>query len=175
MVSRLPQVSGDNDEVDAILKAWRGLLPYADLTPLSVFSRVSRLARHLDQARRDAFSSVDLEPWAFDVLSALRRAGEPFALTPGALMQQSLVSSGTMTNRIDRLEERGLVRRSAHPEDRRAILVELTEDGKKRADAAITKLMDTERDWMGDLTDDDVTELAGLLRKLLLPFDAQAR
>ena len=175
MVSGSPQVSGDNDEVDAILKAWRSLLPYADLTPLSVFSRVSRLARHLDQARRDAFSSVDLEPWAFDVLSALRRAGEPFALTPGVLMQQSLVSSGTMTNRIDRLEQRGLVQRSAHPEDRRAILVQLTDQGKRHADAAITKLMDTERDWLGDLTDKDVTQLADLLRQLLLPFDAQTR
>ena len=165
----------DGDEVDGILKAWRSLLPHADLTPLSVFSRVSRLARHLDQARREAFSSVDLEPWAFDVLSALRRAGEPFALTPGVLMQQSLVSSGTMTNRIDRLEERGLVRRCDHPEDRRAILVELTEDGKRHADAAITTLMATERDWLGDLSEADVNELARLLRSVLLPFDAQSR
>ncbi|EFU79734.1 MarR family winged helix-turn-helix transcriptional regulator [Mobiluncus curtisii] len=170
-----PSALPDGDEVDGILKAWRALLPHADLTPLSVFSRVSRLARHLDQARREAFSSVDLEPWAFDVLSALRRAGEPFSLTPGVLMQQSLVSSGTMTNRIDRLEERGLVRRCAHPEDRRAILVELTEDGKKHADAAITKLMATERDWLGDLSDADVNELARLLRAVLLPFDAQSR
>ena len=163
-----PSDLSEGDEVDGILKAWRSPLPRADLTPLSVFSRVSRLARHLDQARREAFSSVDLEPWAFDVLSALRRAGEPFSLTPGVLMQQSLVSSGTMTNRIDRLEERGLVRRCA-------ILVELTEDGNRHADAAITKLMATERDWLGDLSEADVNELARLLRAVLLPFDAQSR
>ena len=101
------------DEVDTILEAWQALIPGTDLTPMAVFSRVSRLSRHLDVARREAFSSQDLEPWAFDVLAALRRSGAPFAMTPGALMLQSLVSSGTMTNRIDRLEERGLVHTGA--------------------------------------------------------------
>ena len=80
-----------------------------------MLSRVDRLSRHLDRARRDAFRRSDLEPWEWDVLSALRRAGEPFQLTPKQLLQQTLVSSGTMTNRIDRLVERGLVRREPTP------------------------------------------------------------
>lgn len=174
MTSEL-QAQPSPDEVDGILAAWRALLPKADLTPLSVFSRVSRLARHLDVARRVAFSKVDLEPWSFDVLSALRRAGEPFALTPGALMQLSLVSSGTMTNRIDRLEERGLVRRTDHPKDRRAILVTLTEAGKQAADAAITELMQTERQWLGEMPQADVEILANHLRTILRPFDNPTR
>ena len=176
MVSLPPDTSSENalDEVDNIMTAWRALLPDEDLAPLSVFSRISRLARHLDQARREAFSGVQLEPWAFDVLSALRRAGEPFALTPGVLMQQFLVSSGTMTNRIDRLEQRGLVRRTRHPEDRRAILVELTEAGKTHADAAITALIGRERAWLGGISDREITVLADTLRTILLPFDKRA-
>lgn len=160
-----------SDEVDEILAAWKPLIPEADLAPLSVFSRLSRLSRHLDVARRAAFSRVGLETWSFDVLSALRRAGEPFALTPGVLMQLSLVSSGTMTNRIDRLEERGLVTRCKHPEDRRAILVALTEAGKAAADAAITELLTIERNWLSNMSPTEVQQLADLLRRLLFAFD----
>ena len=111
------------DEVDRIVAAWRRERPDLDVEPLTVFSRVSRLARHLDRARRGAFARHDLETWEFDVLSALRRAGEPYRLSPGVLVAQTLVTSGTMTNRIDRLEERGLVERHRCPDDRRGVLV----------------------------------------------------
>src|SRR5690606_40389529 len=80
------------DEVDRIVDAWRRERPDLDPAPLHVFSRISRLARHLELARRAAFSARELEPWSFDVLSALRRAGEPYELTPGVLMAQTLVS-----------------------------------------------------------------------------------
>src|SRR5690606_12018244 len=102
------------DEVDRIVAAWRRERPDLDPEPLHVFSRISRLARHLELARRAAFASRGLEPWAFDVLSALRRAGAPYELTPGVLMSQTLVSSGTMTNRIDRLVARRPARRPAN-------------------------------------------------------------
>src|ERR1700689_4874504 len=98
------QITGEErDEVDDLVAAWRQQRPDLDVAPLQVLSRVSRLARHLDIARRGAFSAHALEPWEFDVLSALRRAGPPFQLTPGALLRATLVTSGTMTNRIDRL------------------------------------------------------------------------
>ena len=93
------------DEVDRIVEAWRRERPDLDVAPLSVLSRVTRLARHLDLARRNAFARHQLEVWEFDVLSALRRAGEPYQLSPGTLVAQTLVTSGTMTNRIDRLVE----------------------------------------------------------------------
>ena len=108
-----------HDEVDRIVADWRRERSDLDVEPLEVFSRVTRLARHLDRARRRAFEAHDLETWEFDVLSALRRAGEPYELTPGMLIEETLVSSGTMTNRIDRLEKVGLVERRANPADRR--------------------------------------------------------
>src|SRR3954469_3024026 len=96
------------DDVDEIVAAWRRERPDLDVSPLEVLSRVSRLARPLDLARGSAFSEHLLDGWAFDVLSALRRAGEPYELSPGQLVQQTLVTSGTMTNRVDRLGGRGL-------------------------------------------------------------------
>ena len=111
------------DEVDELVAAWRAQRPDLDVEPLQVLSRISRLARHLDIARRGAFADHGLESWEFDVLSALRRQGPPFQLTPGALLRATLVTSGTMTNRIDRLAAAGLVRREPDPRDKRGVLV----------------------------------------------------
>jgi DNA-binding MarR family transcriptional regulator len=160
------------DEVDDLVAAWRGQRPDLDVEPLQVLSRVSRLARHLDIARRSAFSGHDLESWEFDVLSALRRAGPPFQLTPGALLRATLVTSGTMTNRIDRLAASGLVRREPDPKDRRGVLVTLTERGRSAVDAALADLLDRERKLLAGLDEDQRQALAGLLRTLLAPFDA---
>jgi DNA-binding MarR family transcriptional regulator len=140
-----------------------------------VLSRVSRLARHLDIARRGAFASHGLETWEFDVLSALRRAGPPFQLTPGALLRATLVTSGTMTNRIDRLAAAGLVRREPDPRDRRGVLVTLSERGRAVVDAAFTDLLDREQALLAGLPDDQRHLLADLLRTLLAPFDAADR
>ncbi len=161
----------DTDEVDRIVGAWVTQRPDLDFSPLEVLSRVDRLSRHLDRARRDAFRRSDLESWEWDVLSALRRAGEPFQLSPKQLLQQTLVSSGTMTNRIDRLYERGLVRREADPDDGRSILVTLTTDGRTRVDAAITRLVDAEAVLLGEISRADRDRLAALLRKLSIGFD----
>ncbi|WP_263117756.1 MarR family transcriptional regulator [Cellulomonas sp. RIT-PI-Y] len=160
------------DEVDRIVDAWARERPDLDVTPLTVLSRVTRLSRHLDLARRRAFALHRLEPWEFDVLSALRRAGAPYRLSPGALLTQTLVTSGTMTNRIDRLAARSLVERQPSPEDRRGVLVSLTEDGLSRVDAAMTSLLDIERDLLADLPEDERERLADLLRTLVLPFDS---
>ena len=159
------------DEVDRIVGAWMTQRPDLDFSPLEVLSRVDRLSRHLDRARRDAFRRSELEPWEWDVLSALRRAGEPFQLTPKQLLQQTLVSSGTMTNRIDRLVARRLVRREADPADGRSVLVTLAGDGKTRVDAAITRLVDAEAALLSSLSRSDRDRLASLLRKLSLGFD----
>ncbi|EYR62914.1 MarR family transcriptional regulator [Actinotalea ferrariae CF5-4] len=160
------------DEVDRIVEAWRRERPDLDVAPLQVLSRVSRLARHLDLARRTAFERHDLELWEFDVLSALRRAGEPYQLSPGTLVQQTLVTSGTMTNRIDRLAARGLVERRPAPGDRRGVLVRLTAAGLERVDAALEGLLRTERDLLAALPEADRGTLADLLRELVAPFDA---
>jgi DNA-binding MarR family transcriptional regulator len=161
----------DHDEVDRIVRAWQRERPDLNFAPLQVLSRVGRLTRHLDRARRTAFTRSKLESWEFDVLSALRRAGEPYTLSPKQLLQQTLVSSGTMTNRIDRLVESGLVERKADPGDGRGILVVMTLTGLTRVDAAITRLVDAEADMLAALSSADQQKLAGLLRKLSLGFD----
>ncbi|MCB2176834.1 MAG: MarR family transcriptional regulator [Actinomycetales bacterium] len=160
------------DEVDRIIDAWRRERPDLDVAPLAVLSRISRLARHLDLARGRAFSGHGLEQWEFDVLSALRRAGEPYELSPGVLVTQTLVTSGTMTNRIDRLEARGLVVRRPAPADRRGVLVRLTEPGRAAVDAALADLLDVERALLAALPEPDRARLADLLRVLVAPFDA---
>jgi DNA-binding MarR family transcriptional regulator len=165
-------VSQGSDEVDRIVGAWMRQRPDLDFSPLEVLSRVDRLSRHLDRARKEAFRRSELEPWEWDVLSALRRAGEPFQLSPKQLLQQTLVSSGTMTNRIDRLVARRLVRRESDPADGRSVLVTLTADGRIRVDAAITRLVDAEALLLDTLSRADRDRLANLLRKLSLGFDA---
>jgi DNA-binding MarR family transcriptional regulator len=164
-----------SDEVDELVTAWRTQRPDLDIEPLQVLSRVSRLARHLDIARRGAFAGHGLETWEFDVLSALRRAGPPFQLTPGALLRATLVTSGTMTNRIDRLAAAGLVRREPDPRDRRGVLVTLSERGRAVVDAAFTDLLDREQALLAALGEDQRQLLADLLRMLLAPFDADGR
>jgi DNA-binding MarR family transcriptional regulator len=159
------------DEVDRLVAAWRRERPDLDVEPLEVLSRVSRLARHLDRARRLAFAAHGLEPWEFDVLTSLRRAGSPYQLSPGQLLTQTLVTSGTMTNRIDRLAKRGLVERMPDPNDRRGVLVRLTEDGQERADQALAGLLAQERAILGELSPARRGELADLLRQLTAPFD----
>ena len=160
-----------SDEVDRIVEAWARERPDIDFAPLQVLSRVDRLARHLDRSRRSAFTASGLEPWEFDVLAALRRAGAPYQLSPKALLQQTLVSSGTMTNRIDRLVERGLVERRTDPHDGRGVLVCLTPLGLERADAAITELLADEAELLAGLSRADQERLSALLRKLSLDFD----
>src|ERR1700678_2711033 len=160
------------DEVDDLITAWRQQRPDLDVAPLQVLSRVSRLARHLDIARRCAFAAHHLESWEFDVLSALRRAGPPFQLTPGALLRTNLVTSGTMTNRIDRLAESGLVFREPDPRDRRGVLVTLSERGREVVAAAFTDLLDREQALLASLPAAERRVLADLLRTLLAPFDA---
>ncbi len=160
------------DEVDELVEAWARERADLDLAPVAVFSRISRLARHLDLARRHAFSARGIESWEFDVLAALRRAGEPYELSPGRLLRETLVTSGTMTNRVDRLAARGFVERLPDPADRRGVLVRLTAEGRTAVDGAFTALLEAERALLADLGDVDRDDLAVLLRRLLAPFDA---
>ncbi|MBM9461457.1 MarR family transcriptional regulator [Nocardioides sp. zg-536] len=158
------------DEVDELIEAWARERSDLDLAPIAVFSRISRLAHHVDRARRQAFTAHAIELWEFDVLAALRRAGSPYELSPGRLLRENLVTSGTMTNRVDRLASRGLVERHPDPSDRRGVLVRLTPEGKEAVDGAFAALVQAERDLLAGLSDDDRAQLADLLRRLLLPF-----
>src|SRR3712207_149681 len=131
VLARLP---GMADEVDVIAAAWLTERPDLDVAPLHILSRISRLAQLLDSRRAQAFAAHGLASHEFDVLAALRRSGQPYELTPGQLIEATHVTSGTMTNRLDRLAERNLVTRRAHPEDGRQLLVGLTSLGKRAVD-----------------------------------------
>ena len=158
------------DEVDELVEAWGRERSDLDLGPVEVFSRISRLARHLDLARRQAFAAHAIESWEFDVLAALRRAGGDYQLSPGRLLRETLVTSGTMTNRVDRLAARGLVERLPDPHDRRGVLVRLTAQGRSTVDGAFEALLEAEGQLLADLPAQDRTRLAALLRTLMSPF-----
>ena len=160
------------DEVDRLVSGWRRVLPDVDISPLEVLSRVTRLARHLDRQRTVVFARHDLETWSFDVLSALRRSDAPHHLSPGQLLAQTLVTSGTMPNRLDHLEARGLVRRRTDPSDARSVRVQLTAAGARRVDGALLDLVARENAILGTLDDDERRALADLLRRIVAPFDA---
>jgi DNA-binding MarR family transcriptional regulator len=161
-----------DDEVDRLVRGWRRVVPDVDVSPLEVLSRVSRLARHLDRQRTIVFARHDLEIWSFDVLSALRRAEAPGHLSPGQLLAQTLVSSGTMTNRLDHLESRVLVRRRPDPSDARSVRVQITPAGRRRVDGALADLVGREQAILGSLGEDERAVLADLLRRVVAPFDA---
>lgn len=166
--------SSTPDEVDRLVAAWQRERPDLEVGPMQVLSRVSRLARHLDRQRSSAFAAHGLEAWEFDVLAALRRAGSPYQLSPGQLLKETLVTSGTMTNRVDRLEIRGLVAREDHPEDRRGVLVRLTHTGRSSVDEALSDLLQAEHTILAALPAAEQTQLTTALRQLLLPYEGTA-
>jgi DNA-binding MarR family transcriptional regulator len=162
------------DDVDELAEAWARERPDLDLAPVAVFSRITRLSRHLDLARRAAFAAHAVESWEFDVLAALRRAGAPYELSPGRLLRETLVTSGTMTNRVDRLVTRGWVEREPDPTDRRGVIVRLTPTGMAVVDSALSDLLAHEYELLAELGADERDDLAGLLRRLLRPFEREA-
>jgi len=161
------------DQVDRLVAAWRRERPDLDVEPLEVLSRVSRLARHLELARRESLERLALPRWQFDVLTALRRAGAPYEMTPGELMAETLVSSGTMTHRVDQMETAGLVARQPDPADGRVVRVRLTERGREAVDRALGGLLERERELLARLGPPERRQLAALLRSLLEPFDRE--
>lgn len=166
-------IEGMRDDVDRLVEAWQRERPDLDLGPMQVLSRVSRLSRHLDRARRASFADHGIESWEFDVLAALRRAGAPYQLSPGRLIKETLVTSGTMTNRVDRLVARGLVERMPDPHDRRGVLVRLTDEGRATVDGALDSLLARERELVAGLDAPAQQRLASLLRRLVAPFEPE--
>jgi len=162
------------DEVDEIVAAWRRERPDLDVEPLHVLSRLDRLAGVLGERRAAIFARHGLRRHEFDVLAALRRAGEPFALTAGELAARTYVTSGTMTSRLDGLTERRLVTRSPDREDGRLVRVSLTAAGRDLVDAAFAELVAAERELLTPLPDGERASLAETLRTLLATASSEA-
>ena len=155
------------DEVDEVMAAWHRERPDLATSPMAVWSRIHRLAGLLDAARKRCFAEHGLDNWEFDVLAALRRAGEPYQLSPGQLLHQTHVTSGTMTNRVDRLCDRGLVTRHSAPSDGRSVVVELTVAGRCAVDNALEALVELEESLLAGWSVGERESLAAMLRRLL--------
>ncbi|HIW29049.1 MAG TPA: MarR family transcriptional regulator [Candidatus Luteococcus avicola] len=162
------------DEVDEVVGAWQRERPDLPTEPMQIWSRILRLALHLDEARRAAHAAHHLEGWEFDVLAALRRAGHPYTLTPGQLLRETHVTSGTMTNRVDRLVTRGWVSRQADPSDGRSVRVVLTDEGRSVVDAALGALLEAEEFLLASFSAAERTQLTDQLRRLLIAQGDQA-
>ena len=154
--------------MDRILAQWAEERPDLDCRPMGVIGRISQLQREVFLAQRSTFARHGLDAPSFDVLAALRRAGEPYQLTPTALMRTALVTSGAITQRLDRLEERGLITRGRSDSDGRAVVVTLTDAGRTALDAALPDHLATERGMLEGLTAAEQTQLADLLRRFLV-------
>ena len=156
------------DAMDLILEQWRRERPDLDCSPMGVIGRISQLQREVFLAQRATFARHGLDAPSFDVLAALRRAGAPYQLTPTDLMRSALVTSGAITQRLDRLEERGLITRGRSEADGRAVVVTLTDAGREALDSALPDHLETERGMLGGLSAGEQEQLAGLLRRWLV-------
>ena len=162
------------DAVDRIVEQWTARRPDLDSSPIGVIGRVSRLSRLVDRRLAENFAHFGLENWMYDVLATLRRSGPPYELTAGMLVRRTMVTTGAITNRIDRLAERGLVERSADADDRRRVIVRLTADGLALVDEVATAHMAVEHEILGGLSPRQRDELADLLRIPLLTLGDDA-
>lgn len=159
------------DHVDAILAQWRRERPDLDVEPMGLLGRMTRLSTHLRHAIEATHARHGLAPSSFDILATLRRAGAPYRLSPGDLLASAMVTSGTMTNRIDQLERVGLVERLANPQDGRSVLVALTAAGLACIEAAVADHVATQAELVGALSEDERRALDALLAKFLAAFE----
>ncbi|TML10199.1 MAG: MarR family transcriptional regulator [Actinobacteria bacterium] len=162
----------DADHVDRIVTQWRRERPDLDVAPLGVLGRLFRVAQLADDALAKGVEPFGLQRGWFDLLAALRRAGAPYELNPTELMKATLLSSGGMTKRLDRLVEAGLVERRPDPDDRRGTLVRLTRQGKSTIDKALEAHVANEKRLVHSLTAADRRALNSLLRTLLVQVES---
>ena len=158
----------ERDGVDTIIEQWRAARPDLDPSPIGVIGRISRLARELEARLEPVYKQHGLEPGWHDLLATLRRSGPPFALRPSDLTGTLMLTSSGTTKRLDKLEEAGLIVRGPDPNDRRAILITLTPEGKDLIDGVTAAHLANEASLLEGLSAAEQRELAALLRKLLL-------
>jgi DNA-binding MarR family transcriptional regulator len=162
------------DVVDRMVGQWAAVRPDLELGPMATIGRLGRLQGKLTRAVEGVLADHGLQLGDFDVLATLRRAGEPYTATPTALARAVMLSPAGMTSRVDRLVRLGLVARRSDPDDRRSSFVVLTDEGRRRIDAAVTDHVENEARLVGVLDTTERRQLDGLLRKLLGQFETNA-
>ncbi len=155
------------DRVDKAIKQWDQERPDLDVSSMELIGRLVRIYKFLGLGMTQTFSEHGLNAANFDVLATLRRSGPPYALSPNDLISSTMVTSGTMTNRIDQLTRAGLVERIKNPNDGRSVVVSLTKAGFKLIDAAVTDHVATEEQLTSGLSKDEQKRLNTLLKKFL--------
>ncbi|MCO5992504.1 MarR family winged helix-turn-helix transcriptional regulator [Actinoallomurus rhizosphaericola] len=164
----------DRDAVDRIVEQWARARPDLDAAPMRVLGRLSRLTRITERELKALFARFGLERGEFDVLATLRRAGAPDGMTAGELARASMVTSGAVTNRLDRLVAKGYVTREVDPDNRRTVVVALTATGRALIDRAVTAHLENERRILAALDQGEQDRLAATLRTLLLSLGDEA-
>jgi DNA-binding MarR family transcriptional regulator len=163
-----------HDAVDRIVEQWTAARPDLDPSPIAVIGRVSRLSRLIDRRLAENFATFGLENWMYDVMATLRRGGAPYELTAGELVRRTMVTTGAITHRIDRLAERDLVERVGDPADRRRVVVRLTPAGRALVDDVTVAHLAAEHEILGGLSGRQRRQLADLLRVPLLTLGDDA-
>jgi DNA-binding MarR family transcriptional regulator len=162
------------DAVDVVVEQWARARPDLDASPMRVLGRLSRVTRIAERELQMLFSEFGLERGEFDVLATLRRAGSPGGMTPGMLARSSMVTSGAVTNRLDRLVAKGYVTRDVDPANRRSVVVALTPAGRELIDRAVVAHVDNERRILAALDQHQQDDLAATLRTLLISLGDEA-
>lgn len=159
--------AGHVDHVDHVLAQWAAQFPELDASPMAIVGRVKRLARIIESDLRDTFQAHGLDAPSFDVLATLRRSPPPHRLTPAGLMRATMVTSGAVTQRLDRLEERGLITRTRREEDARSFHVALSPEGLALINRAMLDNVITQNRLLSGLGTAERDDLAAGLRALL--------
>jgi len=161
----------ETDRVDRIVAQWNRERPELDVAPMALLGRLKRLQIHIAQAMEKTWSRYGLNGAAFDVLATLRRSGPPFRLSPGDLLAATMVTSGTMTHRIDQLVKSGLVARTPNPADGRGFLISLTDEGLRVIEEAVTAHVETQQGMVAGLSQTEREDLDRLLKTYLATFE----
>lgn len=163
----------ESDRIGRLVGQWAAERPELDLETMDQVARLTRVAQLINGRIEEFAASFGVHRGEGDVLFTLRRAGPPFRLSPTKLAASALITSGTMTNRLDRLENRGLIKRLPNPNDRRSLDVELTAEGKRLVDEAIGAHVANEREMLSVLSNRDRADLARITRKLIDHLDTR--
>lgn len=159
------------DHVDGVIRQWNQERPDLDVSPIAIFGRMSRINAIVMKKLRDNFKSFGLDPGDFDVLATLLRAGPPNALKPTQLYHATMLSSGTITSRVDKLEKMGFVKRTPDDEDRRAVLVELTPSGRQKIQDAVEEHVNLQQSLLHSFDPAERALFAKLLKQWLLDYE----
>lgn len=159
------------DAIDRVVEQWFKEKPDLDTQPMAIMGRLMRIAKYMETRVAELHKQYDLKMGEFDVLATLRRAGDPYRLTPSALINSMMLTSGAMTNRLDKLEKKGLISREHSKEDRRSVTVELTSDGLQLIDNLILEHVEVQRDFIRGLSDEEKVQVNKALKTLLPQFE----